>query len=293
MSDTRTGTAPSTASLARDPGLGRVTARGPDAADFLEAQSMTALAGLADRRLRRCAFADSKGRVVATAIAWHTGDDWRLLLPATEAEWFVSHLLRFRFRSKVEIEAGAQWRVAALFGDGIDEALAAAGLERPETGMALVHDGVEVAMTADNHCLLAAGRERMSAVLDALASACIDVEPSFWRGVNMQSGDAAIREATRGRFLPQFLDFDTREVIAWDKGCYPGQEVIARLQHRGTVKHRLLLLAEAIDAAPGTRADIAGVTVDVIDHGTLPDGTAVTQVVAPYPFDPALDSLAL
>ena len=293
MTDNQTDTAAPTASLVRDTGLGRVSARGPDAASLLEAQSMTALAGLADRRLRRCAFADSKGRVVATALAWHTGDDWRLLLPAGEAEWFVTHLLRFRFRSKVEIGVGTHWRVAALFGDGIEEALATAGLERPETGTALVHDGVEVAMGADGHCLLAAEQQCMNTVLDALAGACADMEPSRWRGVSMLAGDAEIREATRGRFLPQFLDFDTREVIAWDKGCYPGQEVIARLQHRGTVKHRLLLLAVEIDAAPGTRAEIAGITVDVVDHGTLPDGTPVTQVIAPFPFEPALESLAL
>lgn len=292
MSHRQTGNAASDVPLVRDPGLGRVTASGPDAAAFLEAQGMTALAGLPDYRLQRCAFADARGRVVAIALAWHIGDEWRLVLPASEAEWFVAHLLRFRFRAKVEIDASADWRVVALVGGGTGGALEAAGLELPAAGTAAATaDGTEVLSIAGGDCLVAADDRRMDEVIDLLGTVCTPADTALWDGVRMRAGEAMVREPTRGRFLPQFLDLDRHGVIAWNKGCYPGQEVIARLQHRGTVKYRLLLLAEDVDGEPGTRTEVAGVTVEVLGHGRLSDGRVVTQVVAPYPFDPGLEEL--
>ena len=252
---------------------------------------MTALAGLDDYRLQRCAFADAKGRVVATAHAWHIGDEWRLVLPAGEAEWFVTHLLRFRFRARLDIGVSTGWRVVALIGDGIGDAAKAVGLKRPGVGMAAVADGIEILSTAPAHCLVAGDAQGMADVVDALGAACGSADAAVWNGTRMLAGEATVQEPTRGRFLPQFLDLDRQDVIAWNKGCYPGQEVIARLQHRGTVKHRLLLLGENVDAPPGARTEVAGTTVEVVDHGVLPDGRAVTQVVAPYPFDPALEAL--
>lgn len=279
--------------LVIEPGLARVTASGPDAADFLDAQSMTALGRLEDFHVQRCAFADAKGRVVTTALAWHAGDDWRFILPAGEADWFVSHLLRFRFRSKVEIATDTAWQVAALFGDGVADTLEAAGVDAPDPGTATVADELEIAVTTDGRCLVAGHRADMAAVLEKLSAASESTDPAQWHAAGMQAGDVVVAEPTRGRFLPQFLDLDQQDVIAWDKGCYPGQEVIARLQHRGTVKHRLLLLAEDVDAFPGSRAEVAGITVEVVGHGRLPDGRPVTQVVAPYPFDPKLEAHAL
>lgn len=280
----------SSAKRVRDPGLSRLIVNGPDATAFLEAQSMTSLAALEDRRLRRCAFADSKGRVIAVATAWHSGTDWRLILPAEEAEWFAAHLLRFRFRSRVEIRV-TDWAVATLFGEGVASALETVHLNVPDAEMVNVVDDVEIAATSDGRYLIAGEAPRITATLDALAAECGDADRMHWRGICMQAGEAALCEATRGQFLPQWLNFETRGVIAWNKGCYPGQEIIARLQHRGTVKRRMTLLATEVDASPGARTEIEGISVEVVDRGTLPDGTPVTQVVAPYPFDSKLEAL--
>lgn len=278
------------ASLVRDPGLSRLLVNGADATAFLEAQSMTSLATLEDRRLSRCAFADSKGRVIATATAWHTGTDWRLILPTEETEWFVSHLLRFRFRSRVEIGL-TDWAVAALFGEDAAPAIATAHPNVPDAGTVSVTDDLEIAATSDGRYLIAGEAAAMATALDALANECGAADRMHWVGVCMQAGEVALCEATRGQFLPHSLNFDTQGIIAWNKGCYPGQEIIARLQHRGTVKHRLLLLATELDAPPGKRTEINGVPVEAVDRGTLPDGKTVIQVVALYPFDRKLEAL--
>lgn len=276
--------------LLRDSGLSRIGIGGSDATAFLEAQSMTALATLEERHLRRCAFADPRGRVIATATVWHIGTDWRLILPATEAEWFATHLLRFRFRSRVEIEV-TDWVVAAVFGKNVDSMLTAAHLTVPVTDMSNMDGDLEIAALPGERYLIAGEATRMTATLDALAAECGDADRQHWHGVCMQAGEVALCEATRGQFLPQWLNFATQDIIAWNKGCYPGQEIIARLQHRGTIKRRLLLLGTDIDAPHGARTEVAGIPVDIVNRGTLQNGEPLTQVVAPYPFDSALEDL--
>ncbi len=282
-----------TASLVRDPGLSRVTVSGPDATAFLDAQSMTALVALEAQCVQRCGFADSKGRVIATATTWYTGTHWRLILPTGEADWLIAHLLRVRFRARVEIDVSTEWTVAALFGNDVSSVLRAAHLPAPEMGMATATDAPDIALTADGRCLIAGEAERMPTLLDALSAECAVAERAHWYGVCMRAGEVTLHASTRGHFLPQSLNFDTQGVIAWNKGCYPGQEIIARLRYRGTVKHRLMLLATALDAPIGARVDVAGAPVDVVDHGTLENGRPVTQVVAPCPPDSRLNSMRL
>ncbi len=282
-----------TAALVRDPGLSRMCVSGSDATAFLDAQSMTALAALEAQRVQRCGFADSKGRVIATATTWHTGTHWRLILPTEEADWLVAHLLQVRFRARVEIGVNTEWTVAALFGNDVPTVLHTAHLPAPEMGRATATDDPDIAFTDDGRCLIAGEAERMPALLDTLSAECAGGERTQWYGVCMQAGEVAIHESTRGHFLPQFLDFDTQGVIAWNKGCYPGQEIIARLRYRGTVKHRLVLLATALDTPIGARVDVAGVPVDVVGHGILENGRPVTQVVAPCPPDARLNSVRL
>ena len=278
------------ASLVRDPGLSRLVVNGADATAFLEAQSMTSLATLEDRRLTRCAFANSKGRVIATATAWHAGTDWRLILPTEEAAWFVSHLLRFRFRSRVEIGL-TDWVVAALFGEDAAPALATAHPNVPDAGTVSVTGDLEIAAASDGRYLIAGEAAPMAAALDALANECGAADRMRWVGVCMQAGEVALCESTRGQFLPHSLNFDTQGIIAWNKGCYPGQEIIARLQYRGTVKRRMLLLATELDAPPGARTDMDGIPVEIVNRGTLPDDTPITQIVTPHPFNPRLEAL--
>jgi len=188
-----------TAALVRDPDLSRVTVSGPDATAFLDAQSMTALAVLEAQCVRRCGFADSKGRVIATATIWHTGTHWRLILPTEEADWLVAHLLRVRFRARVEIGVRTEWTVVALFGNDVPAVLRASHLSVPAVGMATATDDPDIALMADGRCLIAGEAERMPALLDTLSAECAGAERTQWYGVCMRAGEVAIHESTRGQ----------------------------------------------------------------------------------------------
>lgn len=288
------GNAPPTTRLVKDTGLRLVTLAGADATAFLHAQAMTPLADRETNRLVTCGIADNKGRVIALATAWHINGDWKLFVPADQAEWLVEHLMRFRFRSRVEIEAPGERKAMAVFDEAAGAKLESGGLSVPATGHVVTKHSTSVLALPNGRYLVSDTAEALRALCDTLATGGTVVDPTYWRGLCMQSGDIAIYAATRGKFLPQWLNLDRAEdVIGWNKGCYPGQEVIARLQHRGEVKRRMILLATDINAAPGEKTDESGITVEIVDKGRLTDGSPVTQVVAPCPFDHALESLAL
>lgn len=277
--------------LVRDPGLSVVMVAGPDATAFLNAQAMTLLLDREENRCIKCAFADNKGRVIAVATAWRSGESWRFLLPSDQAAWLVQHLLRFRFRSRCDIEMIAEYAVIAVFGRGSREVLRKADVPTPEPGRVQGDETLSCAALGADRYLVLGEKDAVDRVADSLASESRESNGGQWRAVGMQAGDAVVYEASRGRFLPQMLNLDEAEVIGWNKGCYPGQEVIARLQHRGTVKKRLLLIGRPLEAAIGERAEVEGIPVEIVDRGVLEDGREVTQVVAPYPFDAALEKM--
>ena len=284
---------PSTTRLVRDPELRPVMVSGPDAVAFIDAQAMTPVADPPENVCITCAFANNKGRVIAVATAWRTGESWQLLLPDNQAEWFVAHLLRYRFRSRCDIEVLAEDAVIGVLGDGANEALSKAGAPVPDPGCAKGDEELSAVALAGNRYLVVGAEDNIERVADALKAESGETGSDYWRGACIQAGEVAVYEDTRGQFLPQTLNLDEAGVIGWHKGCYPGQEVIARLQHRGQVKKRLLAIARPPGVAIGERAEVEGVPVEVVDHGVLGDGRDVTQIAAPYPFDPALENLKL
>ena len=266
---------------------------GPDATAFLDAQGMTPLKDVSENACMTCAFADNMGRVIAVTTAWRTGESWQLVLPRDQADWLVSHLMRYRFRSRCDIEVLAEDTVIAVLGQEAGSALRKAGAPIPDPGHARGEESFSSVALAGDRSLVLGTKDNIERVAGDLSAECEEAGNGYWRGACMQAGEVAVYEGTRGQFLPQMLNLDQLEVIGWHKGCYPGQEVIARLQHRGRIKKRLLLIGRPLEVGVGERIDVEGITVEVVDHGVLTDGRAVTQVVAPYPFDEALEALAL
>jgi len=95
----------------------------------------------------------------------------------------------------------------------------------------------------------------------ALAEAHGLAGPERWQNELVTNGLALVRERTSERYLPQMLDLDRLGAVSFDKGCYLGQEVVARAQHRGRVKRRLARLRWQGDGAADAAAPVAGETL--------------------------------
>jgi len=259
---------------------GVIRARGADAATFLQGQLTNDVLGLDAGRARLAGFCSAKGRLQASFVVWKAGDDEFLL--ACSASLLAATLKRlsmFVLRAKCKLsDASDEILLWGLAGGAATAALGnAATWEKRE------RDGAAVIRLPD-----AEGTTR------ALFAAPPGVEPpaapalalATWRWLEVRSGIVTIEAATVDRFVPQMVNFELVGGVDFQKGCYPGQEVVARSQYRGTTKRRTFLFDGAVVAQPGQDVFLAGAAGE-------PAGTVASAAPAPEGGGSALVELRL
>jgi len=229
------------------PYLGVIRFTGTDAASFLQGQLSNDTRKLASGATLLAAYSTPQGRVVAVLrLIPHSGGILALL-PREIVLPTVERLRKFVLRAKVKIEdASEQVSVAgyhgadALRADGLEPPAAAAEhtapayAERDGIGIARVganDDRYWVVGPATGHDLGAAPAERARSAEQA------------WRLADIRAGSPQVYAATREMFVAQMLNLDRLDGISFTKGCYTGQEIVARTQHLGRIKRRLFRLS--------------------------------------------------
>jgi folate-binding protein YgfZ len=249
---------------------GLIRARGADAGTFLQGQLTNDVLGLAMDRACLAGFCSAKGRLQASFVVWKASSDEFLL--ACSASLLAATLKRLsmfvlRARCKLSDASGeaALWGVAGATANTLLEGMSA--WTRQE------HDGMTTIRLPD------AGGETRALV--AASASCVpfpessaDLSLDDWHWLAVQSGVVTIEAATVDRFVPQMVNFERVGGVDFQKGCYPGQEVVARSQYRGTTKRRAFLFD--CDTVPA-----AGQDVFVSDSPQEPAGTVANA--APHP----------
>lgn len=280
----------STAFATTDTGLALLAVDGEDAFRFLDAQLMTALRDEPGFAAGPAALADAKGRVIATLHIWRSETGWRIALPADEAGWLKDHLTRFVFRSKVGIERKHDVTLLGLFGANAGATFTKLNLSAPAHNQTAQTGASSVIGLADNRWLVAGSQTELDIVTDRLVDETRAADARHWTRARLLAGEVEIRAETRGRFLPQMLKLDTLNSISFNKGCYPGQEVIARTRNLGRIKRAMTLLQQNKRLEAGTSHEVEGTHIEVLDSVPF-EGGALVQAVAPLPLPTTLKPL--
>ncbi len=212
------------------PPLTSILVEGRDGATFLNGQFTCDVTVLPDGHWQWGGYCSPKGRLLATFRIGRLADTWVLQLPATLATDFVTRLRRFVLRAKVTFtELGT--RCAA----GRAPSAPAAGKIR----------------RVGDHCVWGLGEGR--AAVDMPPDPAPTTSPFPEWSVDIALGAPWILSATAEAFVPQMVDLDRQGGVSFSKGCYPGQEVVARARYLGEVKRHLLRLTlpTGTPAAPG------------------------------------------
>ena len=222
--------------------LGVIRARGDEAATFLQGQLTNDVLTLGPERARLAGFCSAKGRLQASFWVVRPAPDELLLVCAADLlQATLKRLSMFVLRAKCKLDdASAE---LPLF--GISGAALVPGSGSPWQ----VQDS---SLGRTIHLPDAAGQPRcivIGASAAALPGAALALDA--WRWLDVQAGVPLIQAATVDRFVPQMLNFEIVGGVDFKKGCYPGQEVVARSQYRGTIKRRMFLFDVDADAAPG------------------------------------------
>src|SRR5262245_60836529 len=234
-------------------------ARGADAEAFLHAQLSRTIADLDPTSAPLAAWADPRGRVRALLRVCRLPERWLLVTPRDGADDLLKKLRMFVLRSKVTLARADDVRVTALLGDG-DDWLAARGIDAADTppnrlvrrgDLTLIRVGPsywQALGALGTRVSFVAGLEGTSATDAALAEIGL--------------GIPAITPAIAERFVAQMLNLDELDAVSFDKGCYPGQEVIARVHNLGGVKRRARRYGSPANP-PGLGAAVLAAGVEV------------------------------
>lgn len=221
---------------------GVIRARGADAARFLHSQLTNDVLTLDRDRARLAGFCSAKGRLQASFLVWRgEGDEILLACSADLLAPTLKRLSMFVLRAQCKLsDATAELPLHGLAG------AAASGL----LGDALVLQRRDTAGGTAIRLPDAAGVPR--ALLVGAAPAGVAAMPlDTWRWLDLASGVPTIEAATVEQFVPQMVNLELVGGVDFQKGCYPGQEVVARSQYRGTLKRRMFLFDVAADARAG------------------------------------------
>ena len=220
-----------------------ITATGDDAAAFLHGQFTNEVAGLPDGAAQWNGWCTAKGRLVASFLLVRRGESFLLMLPAEVAPSFLKRLSMYVLRAKVKLALDTDRGAIGLAGKGASAIVRAlfGGEPEPMRVVSTTGDPFAVRLDTQRYVLFGA-REHANALRSALLEQRAQAaDAEAWEGSSIRAGIPTIVAATQEAFIPQMVNFDLIGAVSFHKGCYPGQEIVARTQYRGILKRRMAL----------------------------------------------------
>ncbi len=234
-----------------------IEASGPDAAAFLQAQLSNDVRALDAEQSQLSGYCNPKGRLLAAFRLLRIGDRYLLRLPAEILEPTLKRLRMFVLRSQVQLEdVSAQTAAIGVAGPAAEARLRETAGTLPAQVDGAVHAAGAVLVRvagAIPRFELYGPTEAIAPLWDALATAATPVGPAAWALLDIHAGLPTVRASTMEAFVPQMVNLEVIGGVSFKKGCYPGQEVVARMHYLGKPKRRMFL-AHLAEAAPPPRA---------------------------------------
>jgi tRNA-modifying protein YgfZ len=250
--------------------LRSLTVTGPDARSFLQHQLSADLDEVTERRGQLSAWHDPKGRVLAVmrVMPWPHG--FVLVMQSGLAAAIEQRLRMYVLRAKVTLQPGPP---ACGLADVHASRLPLDGLER---GAAPLTAGCSEAVSM----LRMPGRAGWLIVgaLGETAGPINHTAAADWELAELEAGIPEVYPETSGQFVAQMLNLDRLGAVSFTKGCYPGQEIVARAHHLGRVKRRARLF-DVAGAAPVVGASLDDPGGTVIRVAAKGDGCLLMAVV--------------
>ncbi len=227
---------------------GVLAVRGADAAKFLQGQLTCNLNYLSDAHASLGARCTQKGRMQSSFRILLQGDGVLLAMASELLEPQLADLKKYAVfsKSKLTDESPAWARFGVANGD---HALSSLGLALPaETDSVVRADALIALRVSPGRAELWVPAERADAVRSQLAAHLQQAELNEWLLGQIRAGIGQVMAQTRELFIPQMLNLQAVGGVSFKKGCYTGQEIVARMQYLGKLKRRLYHLS--LDATP-------------------------------------------
>jgi tRNA-modifying protein YgfZ len=254
----------SSATLYRLDRFAAIAATGPDAKSFLQGQLSFDLDRLTPGRMELASVSSAQGRVQAVLWLIERSDAVLMIVPAVIAESTLARLRKYVLRSKVKLEVSERFSVFAAKG----VSLATLAQTHVEAG--------------DRSYVRWPGEDRVLCIGPPISVGMDEQTSHAWHSADVASGLPQVYPSTHEAFVAQMLNLDLLGGISFEKGCYTGQEIIARTHFRGAVKRRMFRFqCDGPPPQPGTRIVMGDQHAgDVVDAVSTAHGCELLAVVS-------------
>ncbi|MDE2428445.1 MAG: folate-binding protein YgfZ [Burkholderiales bacterium] len=231
--------------------LGLIQVSGADAASFLHGQLSNDVEHLTPTEVRRAAYCTPKGRMLASFMLWKTGEDIQVQLSRAIQPAIQKRLQMYVLRAKAKL-ADVSDNTVQL---GLGGAHAGAALQnwfpalptqidsQVSNEFGILQKVADANQSARYQWITS--NETAQLAWPVLSQQLQAVNASAWRLTEIQAGIAQIVALTQEQFVPQMLNFEMIGGVNFKKGCYPGQEIVARSQYLGKLKRRMAIASIA------------------------------------------------
>ena len=223
--------------------FGLIRFAGEDAQQFLNGQLSCDVNSLEPLRARYGSYSTPKGRMLATLLLWREAGGFFVQLPRSLREPIQKRLAMYILRSKVKAEDASGTHV--LIGVAGKEAGAIleplfAGLPAEPLALTSTEGASLLRLAADRYQIIASS-ECAPRLRDAIGKHATPVGTAVWDWLDIRAGIPFITPATQEQLVPQMANLDLIGGVSYSKGCYPGQEIVARMHYLGRLKQRMYL----------------------------------------------------
>ena len=233
---------------------GLISAEGEEARDFLQNQFSNDMRLVSDSESQISAYCSPKGRMMAAFRIFQRGETFYLRLPRAILEPTLKRLRMFILRSKVTLEDASDELVSIGFaGPEAQQRLGEILDKVPSTPNALVeNNGLMVIRLPDPlpRFEIHGEPDPVIGLWRRLARQATPVGADCWSWLDIQAGIPEVLPETVEAFVPQMVNLEALDGISYKKGCYPGQEVVARMHYLGKLKRRMYRAHVSTDTVP-------------------------------------------
>jgi folate-binding protein YgfZ len=292
--------------------LSILSVSGADAASFLHGQLSSDVTGLAVDAAQYSSLNSPKGRMLANFVLWREGpDEFLVLLPEDVSAFVRKRLAMFVLRSKVTLVDASDAVVRIGVGGSAAARVVRAAIGVIPEPLTVEHAGAStvLGLPGPRYVILAAASEA-AAIGERLSRDTVPAPFAVWQWLTIRAGVPVVTTPVQDQLIAQTANWDVLGGVNFRKGCYTGQEIIARMQYLGRLKERLFAFHAGADpVAAGTRVHGHGFGDQacgiVVNAAAAPEGgcdlLAVVQLAAVAagdlrlgsPDGPALSSVPL
>jgi len=232
--------------------FGTLRVSGEEAQNFLQNLLSNDIREVSSSRAQLSSLNTAKGRMLATMLIWRDGDDYLLQMPRVLCEPIRKKLGMYVLRAKVKIADASNVIVTlGLSGADAQEILRKRFGELPQSPLGAVSNESGNVIKVSATCWQINTTPQQAQMLwMELNAGARPVGSGCWDWLNIRSGMPVILPQTQEQFVAQMANLDLVNGVNFKKGCYPGQEIVARTQYLGKLKRRMFLAHIDSDSEP-------------------------------------------